>query len=84
MSDPAKYRTKEELEAYKKRDPIEQVKDSILKYKFATEEDLEKINKNVKAEVAESVTFSEESSFPSTDELYKDVYAQKDYPFIMD
>jgi pyruvate dehydrogenase E1 component alpha subunit len=84
MSDPAKYRTKEELEAYKKRDPIEQVKDSILKNRFATEEDLEKINKNIKDQVAESVKFSEESSFPSTDELYKDVYVQEDYPFIVD
>ena len=84
MSDPAKYRTKEELAAYKKRDPIEQVKDSILKNKLATEEELEKINKDIKEQVAESVKFSEESSFPSTDELYKDVYAQKDYPFIMD
>jgi len=84
MSDPAKYRTKEELEAYKKRDPIEQVKDSILKNKFATEEDLEKINKDIKDQVAESVKFSEESSYPSTDELYKDVYVQEDYPFIVD
>ncbi len=84
MSDPAKYRTKEELEAYKKRDPIEQVKDSILKNKFATEEDLEKINKDIKDQVAESVKFSEESSFPSTDELYKDVYVQEDYPFVVD
>lgn len=84
MSDPAKYRTKEELEAYKKRDPIEQVKDSILKNKFATEEDLEKINKEIKDQVAESVKFSEESSYPSTDELYKDVYVQEDYPFIVD
>jgi pyruvate dehydrogenase E1 component alpha subunit len=84
MSDPAKYRTKEELEAYKKRDPIEQVKDSILKNKFATEEDLEKINKDIKDQVAESVKFSEESSFPSTDELYRDVYVQEDYPFVVD
>ena len=57
---------------------------SIIKYKFATEEDLEKINKEVKADVAESVKFSEESSFPSTDELYKDVYVQEDYPFVVD
>ncbi len=84
MSDPAKYRTKEELEAYKKRDPIEQVKDSILNNKFATEEDLDKINKDIKARVDESVKFSEESPFPSTDELYKDVYVQEDYPFVMD
>jgi len=84
MSDPAKYRTKEELEAYKKRDPIEQVKDSILKYKFATEEDLDKINKRIKSQVEESVRFAEESPFPSVDELFKDVYVQEDYPFIMD
>ena len=84
MSDPAKYRTKEELSAYKKRDPIEQVKDSVLKYKFATEEDLDKINKNVKFQVDESVKFSEESPFPSTDELFKDVYVQEAYPFVMD
>lgn len=84
MSDPAKYRTKEELEAYKKRDPIEQVKDSILKNKFAKEENLDKINKNIKAQVEESVKFSEESAFPSTDELFKDVYVQKDYPFVID
>lgn len=84
MSDPAKYRTKEELEAYKKRDPIEQVKDSILKYKFATEEDLEKINKKIKSQVEESVRFAEESPFPSVDELFKDVYVQEDYPFVMD
>jgi pyruvate dehydrogenase E1 component alpha subunit len=60
MSDPAKYRTKEELEAYKKRDPIEQVKDNILKNKFATEEDLDKINRKVKAIIDESVQFAEE------------------------
>jgi len=84
MSDPAKYRTKEELEAYKKRDPIEQVKDSILKNKFASEEDLDKINKKVKARVEESVKFSEESAYPTIDDLFTDVYVQKDYPFIMD
>lgn len=84
MSDPAKYRTKQELEAYKKRDPIEQVKDSILKNKFASEEDLEKINKKVKARVDESVKFSEESDYPTVDDLFTDVYVQEDYPFIMD
>jgi pyruvate dehydrogenase E1 component alpha subunit len=84
MSDPAKYRTKDELEAYKKRDPIEQVKDSILKHKFATEEDLDKINKKVKARVEESVKFSEDSPYPTVDELFTDVYVQKDYPFVMD
>lgn len=84
MSDPAKYRTKEELEAYKKRDPIEQVKDTILKNKFATEEDLDKINKKVKAQVEEAVKFAEDSDYPTVDELFTDVYVQEDYPFVRD
>jgi len=84
MSDPAKYRTKEELENYKKRDPIEQVKDDILKMKIATEEDLEKINSKIKDIVNESVKFAEESPWPSSDEVFKDVYVQEDYPFTTD
>ena len=82
MSDPAKYRTKEELEAYKKRDPIEQVKDSILVNGFATEKDLEAIENQIKLKVEESVKFAEESSFPSEVESLHEVYEQKDYPFI--
>ena len=45
MSDPAKYRTKEELENYKETDPIEIVKAEMLNKKFATENEIEKINK---------------------------------------
>ena len=82
MSDPAKYRTKEELENYKMRDPIEQVKDAILKNKFATEEDLDKINKKVKELINESVQFSEDSPYPDPEDVFKDVYAQEDYPFL--
>lgn len=82
MSDPAKYRTKEELEAYKKRDPIEQVKDEILKNKIASENDLNEINKKVKAQVEESVRFAEESPFPAPEDAFRDVYAEEDYPFI--
>jgi pyruvate dehydrogenase E1 component alpha subunit len=83
MSDPAKYRTKEELEEYKGKDPIEQVKATILKNKYATEKELEEIDKKVKGIVKEAVEFSEESDWPSVDEVYKDVYAE-DYPFIID
>jgi pyruvate dehydrogenase E1 component alpha subunit len=82
MSDPAKYRTKEELEAYKKRDPIEQVKDSILANGFATEKDLEAIEDQIKIKVEESVKFAEESPFPAEAESLHEVYEQKDYPFI--
>ena len=82
MSDPAKYRTKEELEAYKKRDPIEQVKDVILNKKFATEKDLESIDEKIKKKIDEAVKFAEESPFPDPSEYNHNVYYQKDYPFI--
>ncbi|KAA0990557.1 pyruvate dehydrogenase (acetyl-transferring) E1 component subunit alpha [Dyadobacter aurulentus] len=84
MSDPQKYRSKEEVEEYKHRDPIEQIRSVILSNKFATEEELENIDKKVKEIVAESVQFAEESEFPDPKEAYTDVYVEADYPFIMD
>ena len=84
MSDPAKYRTKEELAEYKSKDPIEQVRQTILEKKYATEEDLEKISDKIKEQVAESVKFAEESAYPDPSEAFKDVYAQEDYPFVED
>ena len=84
MSDPAKYRTKEELEDYRHRDAIEGVRHTILTNNMATEADLEAIDEAIKARVAESVEFAENSPFPTPDELYKDVYVQADYPYIHD
>ena len=84
MSDPAKYRTKEEVESYKMQDPIEQVKATILKNKYATEQELEAIDEKIKAQVQESVDFAENSPFPDPSEAYKDVYAEPDYPFVLD
>lgn len=84
MSDPARYRTKEELEEYKQRDPIEIVRLSILEKKYATEKDLEAIDKRIEEQVAESVRFAEESNFPDASQALTDIYVQKDYPFITD
>jgi pyruvate dehydrogenase E1 component alpha subunit len=84
MSDPAKYRTKEELEEYKAKDPIEQVRATILEKKHATEEELDEMDKKIKDRVKEAVDFAEKSDWPSVDEVYKDVYAQEDYPFVVD
>lgn len=84
MSDPAKYRTKEELEEYKNQDPIEKVKASILDGKLATEEELKAIDKQIKERVLAAVKFAEESPYPTTDEVYTDIYAQEDYPFAKD
>ncbi|UAY50909.1 pyruvate dehydrogenase (acetyl-transferring) E1 component subunit alpha [Ferruginibacter albus] len=84
MSDPSKYRTKEELEEYKQRDPIDHVL-KILKDDFKiADADIDAIEERVKAQVEESVQFAEESPWPSDDELLKDVYVQADYPFIVD
>jgi pyruvate dehydrogenase E1 component alpha subunit len=82
MSDPASYRTKEEVEEYKRQDPIEKVLASIKKKKYATDLEIEAINEKVKLMVEESVTFAEESPYPTVDELYNDVYAEPNYPFI--
>lgn len=84
MSDPQKYRTKEELEEYKEKDPIEHVL-KVLKETYNTpDEEIEKIKDNVKNVVENCVKFAEESPWPSDDELLKDVYIQEDYPYIMD
>lgn len=82
MSDPAKYRTKEELEEYKKQDPIEQVKQTILKNKWAKEEELKAIDQEIKDRVVESVKFAEESPWPEASEAYTDNYVENDYPFV--
>jgi pyruvate dehydrogenase E1 component alpha subunit len=84
MSDPAKYRTKEEVEEYKHRDPIEVVKKTILDKKFATEKQLEAIDQKIHEQVEESVKFAEESKYPDPSEALKDIYAQQDYPYLTD
>ena len=83
MSDPQKYRIKEELESYKAKDPIDAVKAAILEKKYADEAWFEQMDEKIKAEVDESVRFAEESPWPEASELYTDVYVEKDYPFIM-
>ena len=84
MSDPQKYRTKEELESYKAKDPIELTKHIIESEGYADAKWFEDIEAKVKAEVDESVKFAEESPWPEASELYTDVYVEKDYPFIKD
>lgn len=84
MSDPQKYRTKEEVEEYKQRDPIDHVLSKLQKDYKVTDADIEAINERVRLQVEESVQFAEESPWPDNDELLKDVYVQQDYPFIVD
>jgi pyruvate dehydrogenase E1 component alpha subunit len=82
MSDPAKYRTKEEVEEYKHRDPVEVVKRNIMERKLATEKEIEAIEARVNQQVEESVKFAEES--PDASEAFTDIYQEPDYPLITD
>lgn len=76
MSDPAKYRSKEEVQKMKaERDPIDQVKVRILDAKIMDEAGLKDIDKKVKAAVAEAATFAQECPEPELSELYTDVLA---------
>jgi pyruvate dehydrogenase E1 component alpha subunit len=83
MSDPQKYRSKEEVAEFKSQDPILSVLDTIYKNDWATEKQIENIDKRVKDLVLECVKFAEESPEPEASELYKDVYVG-DYPYITD
>jgi pyruvate dehydrogenase E1 component alpha subunit len=82
MSDAQKYRTKDEVEEYQKIDPISQVKKILLDKKYATEDDIKKIDKSIKEKVAECEKFADESDFPDKNIMYDVVYEQEDYPFI--
>lgn len=84
MSDPAKYRTKEELEGYKLKDPIETTLLTIKKKEYATDEVIEAINQKIKDEIDACVKFAEESPYPDPSEIYTDNYMQADYPFLID
>ena len=76
MSDPAKYRTREEVQKMREeRDPIEQVREMLLTGKHATEEDLKAIDKEIKDIVNKSADFAKESPEPALEELWTDIYA---------
>ena len=78
MSDPAKYRTREEVQKMRdERDPIEQVRDMLLTGKHATEDDLKAIDKEIKAIVNEAAEFSKDSPEPALEELWTDIYADR-------
>lgn len=84
ISDPQKYRSKEEVDEYKDQDPIVKVKNTILTNGFGTESELQVINDRIDAIVEQSVKFAEESPWPDDSEVYKDVYIDQNYPFIVD
>ena len=76
MSDPAKYRTREEVEKMKsEKDAIEHVRDLLLNAGLASDEDLKAIDKSIKEVVNASAEFAKESPEPALSELWTDIYA---------
>ena len=75
MSDPAKYRTREEVQKMREeKDAIEHVRDLLLSGKHATEEDLKAIDKEIKGIVSDAADFSKDSAEPAEAELWTDIY----------
>ncbi len=76
MSDPAKYRTREEVQKVREeRDAIDHVRELLLQGKHASEDDLKAIDKEIKATVNEAADYSRESPEPALEELWTDIYA---------
>ena len=77
MSDPAKYRTKEEVQEMRERhDPIEQLKAVILKQKIASENELKEIDKEARNSANEAAKFAQDSPEPDPAELWTDVLVE--------
>tara|TARA_B100000809_G_scaffold84190_1_gene82574 strand:- start:13098 stop:14096 length:999 start_codon:yes stop_codon:yes gene_type:complete len=84
MSDPRKYRTKEEEAEYVDSDPITKVLKVITDNKYASQKELDTIHEGVKEEIIDAIKFAEDSPFPEPEAMYEDIYAEPDYPFIKD
>ena len=77
MSDPAKYRTREEVQKVREeKDAIEHIRDLLLTGKHCGEDELKMIDKEIKAIVNDSAEFAKESPEPVPEELWTDIYAE--------
>lgn len=84
MSDPQKYRTKQEVEEWMEHDPIVHCLDVIKSNKWMTAKEIEEVELWVKKEVEESVEFAENSPYPEGKDLYGDIYQEPNYPYIIE
>ena len=82
ISDPAHYRSKEEVETHKQQDPILHTRTTILEKKLANETTLATINQKIKEQIETAVAFAEAAPLPQASTIYNHVYVQKDYPFL--
>lgn len=81
MSDPQKYRAKEEVAEMQKRDPIVLLVSVLVEKHGVTQEQIDAIDAKCKSEALESIKFATESPAPGVDELYTDVYSQPYGPY---
>jgi len=84
MSDPQKYRTKQEVEEWMDQDPIVHCLEVIKENKWMTDKEIKEVEDWVKKEVEESVEFAENSPYPEGKELYEDIYQEPNYPYIVE
>ena len=82
VSDPAKYRTKDELNSYKEKDPVVLAEERILKEKIASKKEVDEIKKSIVEEINAAYDFADESEYPDPSELYTENYSQEGYPFL--
>ena len=76
MSDPAKYRTREEVQKIREeKDAIQHIRDLLLTEKHCSEDDLKLIDKEIKEIVNKSADFAKESPEPASEELWTDIYS---------
>ena len=82
VSDPANYRTKDEVKQYTDMDPVKVTEKKLLTKKMATAAEIKSIKEAVLKEIAEAVAFAEGSKYPDPSELYTDNYAEENYPYL--
>ena len=82
MSDPQKYRTKEELSEYQKIDPVEKMKSYLLENNLMKSSDITELEKQVDDAVLDAIAFADESPFPDNEALFEDMFAGQ--PFFHD
>jgi pyruvate dehydrogenase E1 component alpha subunit len=79
MSDPGKYRTKEEVESMMRHDPILQFGKWLMENQRVTQADLDSVDRDVIAQVDDAQRFAEQSPDPTPESLFEDVYVQTPY-----
>ena len=84
MSDPAQYRTKEEVAEYRDRDCIETLKAVLSAEKVLSDQELKAIETEIKRKVTEAVAHAEQAPYPDPSTVTEHVYVEKDYPFTTD